>query len=256
MAWTVPNSADAASGKPITTDWGTMVANDLIDLDQRAQSIGVASQAAFFDDFSCGQLDTAYWDSANGGGTSGAFYDVVNHLLELRQVTSNQGSLIAGAVGKMRLRLTNPWAINLEFRMYRTGQEISTYQAGLNDVGITTAAAAGNDTNFIGFERGSVAGTWRGRCSAGGVTTDTANFGSNAAPWTNFKISISTIGGTNLVHFYTGSPYAEVSGSPISTNITTVTLRPFAGVLNGANLSVSLFLDYFLCYPTLRPLSP
>ena len=126
--------------------------------------------------------------------------------------------------------------------MEETGNAADALLIGFQDGTLTDVAATiGDQTDMIGFVKGTTAGQWKFRTAKAASASEDDDVASRAA-WHIFRLELTKTGG-GLTLAATVDAVA-VSGSPFSTNIPdTVYLRPFFGA--DANVDgVNIYLDY------------
>ncbi len=258
MALLYPISASQTdANSPVDQPLMDAIRLDLEDHEGRIGSNEALSSNDIRDDFKGTILDTDLWEHFSGGtptvdGIGGSF----SHTYTVAGNNSPDTVIIGGNDNKIRWDITHERVVVMEMRIRGTttlaarAMMIGAQDSGLGALGSTYVTDV---SDFIGVYAKNN-GSWTVRNALAGVSSETVDVVSNAA-WHTFKfvITCSATAGNRKIQIYLDG--SEISGSPQTTNIPTVALRPLAGINVSANdgSTATFHIDYFLIYDEHRP---
>jgi hypothetical protein len=155
-----------------------------------------------------------------------------DHVLRMQSSGVARGSRLSVKAGVLAFRLNQDMALLREDRVKEPGAAAMTnIMAAFSD-----SADASDESDCIGWFKGSGAGKWRFRVAKGGVSSESGDVG-NRATWQKLQMTIIRASGVLEVRAFIDS--AEVPNSPFTTNIpdTVVLRKHFSVVTPGAGVT-------------------
>lgn len=208
--------------------WRTL-RNNQDSHEARIQQLLAQTNQTIIDDFlgadsgaSPAGVDTALYDVT--GANSSLFRTMMNasgsHVLQITTTNIGSGRRLLVKPERLALRLNQDMVIEFRARVKDVGAGAPVnIKLGLSDSDVET-----DESDCIGFFKGSTAGKWRFRCAKGGVDSSTDNIGNRATwDWLTFTVERSGGGSTFQVRAYIGgtrtSYGSEIANSPFTTNL-------------------------------------
>src|SRR3972149_2641672 len=195
MAFTALTSAQCDADSPLDETLTQLIRTNFDDHEARINSTQLATENQIVDHFFISGLNTAAWLSAGAAPTFGMTVDGTHKLL----VTGSAGSfgILTSAIGKGRFRLNQNQALYMEWRAYmeETGNAADALLIGFQDGTLTDVAATISDqTDMIGFVKGTTAGQWKFRTAKAASASEDDDVASRAA-WHIFRLELTKTGG-------------------------------------------------------------
>lgn len=197
-----------------------------------AQSNNAIVDDFFYEDNVGGEVNTALYTMVGGSGSFRPNVGVDGkHILRL----STSTTATRGLHSKTAFRLNQDMVGFLEAIVQDVGGNAPNNML----VGFSDVDDASDESDVIGFLKGTTAGKWRFRTAKAGVANTTDNIG-NRATWQALRIEFLKSGATLQVRAYIDG--AEILNSPFTTLIPdTVALR-----LHWSHVTPAAAVDYQL----------